>query len=217
MVIILMSLLSVKSFVLPSSILYQVSRNWVYELQNWYFDSACVCVFYIRLSKRYWIVPSFDCDAEDVSTDGKWCYLVFWVFGKQNTRWGLLKKRLSECCPSCSSASGISFYRTDLEPPKPSEVFLLKFCCHDRRGLLHGTSIRTSNSALINYICTVSRFCWSNNVMLHMSNKGVIIIYLSCSLLFCILARSSHINICIYAGCPSSFYHQHVCGFIWSR
>lgn len=73
----------------------------------------------------------------DVSTDGKWCYLVFWVFGKQNTRWSLLKKRLSECCPSCSSASGISYYRTDLEPPKPPEVFLLKFCCHDRRGLLH--------------------------------------------------------------------------------
>lgn len=91
-------------------------------------------------------------DAEDVSTDGKWCYLVFWVFGKQNTRWSLLKKRLSECCPSCSSASGISYYRTDLEPPKPSEVFLLKFCCHDRRGLLHGTFLRISNNALVKYV-----------------------------------------------------------------
>lgn len=95
-------------------------------------------------------------DAEDVSTDGKWCYLVFWVFGKQNTRWSLLKKRLSECCPSCSSASGISYYRTDLEPPKPSEVFLLKFCCHDRRGLLHGTFLRISKSALIKlYACKI--------------------------------------------------------------
>jgi glycine cleavage system regulatory protein len=71
----------------------------------------------------------------DVSTDGKWCYIVFWVTGKPNTRWGLLKKRLSEACPSCSSASGISYYES--QPPKPLDVFLLKFCCHDRRGLLH--------------------------------------------------------------------------------
>ncbi|KAK7337112.1 hypothetical protein VNO77_17671 [Canavalia gladiata] len=73
----------------------------------------------------------------DVSTDGKWCYIVFWVMGKPKTRWGLLKKRLIEACPSCSSASGISYYRSDLQPPKPPDVFLLKFCCHDRKGLLH--------------------------------------------------------------------------------
>ncbi|POO01766.1 ACT domain containing protein [Trema orientale] len=73
----------------------------------------------------------------DVSTDGKWCYLVFWVIGKSETRWSLLKRRLVEACPSCSSASGISFYRSELQPPKPSDVFLLTLCCHDRRGLLH--------------------------------------------------------------------------------
>lgn len=73
----------------------------------------------------------------DVSTDGKWCYIVFWVVGKQRTRWSLLKNRLMEACPSCSSASGISYYRTELQPPKPPDVFLLKFCCHDRKGLLH--------------------------------------------------------------------------------
>ncbi|OIW05141.1 hypothetical protein TanjilG_02614 [Lupinus angustifolius] len=73
----------------------------------------------------------------DVSTDGKWCYLVFWVVGKPKTRWSLLKKRLIEACPTCSSASGISYYCTDLNPRKPPNVFLLKFCCHDRRGLLH--------------------------------------------------------------------------------
>ncbi|XP_071908305.1 ACT domain-containing protein ACR10 isoform X1 [Coffea arabica] len=75
-------------------------------------------------------------DRVDVSTDGKWCYLLFWVVGKPTTRWGLLKKRLVEACPSCSSASGISFY-TELQPPKPPDVFLLKLCCYDRRGLLH--------------------------------------------------------------------------------
>ncbi|XP_057438258.1 ACT domain-containing protein ACR10-like [Lotus japonicus] len=73
----------------------------------------------------------------DVSTDGIWCYIVFWVVGKQKTRWSLLKKRLIGACPTCSSASGISYYCSDLQPPKPPDVFLLKFCCHDRSGLLH--------------------------------------------------------------------------------
>ncbi|KAI3522858.1 hypothetical protein L1887_00910 [Cichorium endivia] len=73
----------------------------------------------------------------DVSTDGKWCYIVFWVVGKQSTRWGLLKKRLLEACPSCSSANTLIYYPSELLPPKPPEVFLLKFCCHDRQGLLH--------------------------------------------------------------------------------
>ncbi|XP_057512744.1 ACT domain-containing protein ACR10-like [Actinidia eriantha] len=77
----------------------------------------------------------------DVSTDGKWCYIVFWVIGKPTTRWGLLKKRLVGACPSCSSASGISFYRSELQPPKPPDVFLLKFCCFDRRGLLHDVTV----------------------------------------------------------------------------
>ncbi|MED6216303.1 ACT domain-containing protein acr10 [Stylosanthes scabra] len=74
----------------------------------------------------------------DVSTDGKWCYIVLWVVGREKTRWSLLKKRLIGACPSCSSASGISYYRSELhQPPKPPDVFLLKFSCHDRRGLLH--------------------------------------------------------------------------------
>ncbi|XP_057463301.1 ACT domain-containing protein ACR10 [Actinidia eriantha] len=77
----------------------------------------------------------------DVSTDGKWCYIVFWVIGKPSTRWGLLKKRLMEVCPSCSSASGIYFYQSELQPPKPPDVFLLKLCCHDRRGLLHDVTV----------------------------------------------------------------------------
>ncbi|KAF9673114.1 hypothetical protein SADUNF_Sadunf11G0115000 [Salix dunnii] len=75
----------------------------------------------------------------DVSTDGKWCYLVFWVVGKSTTRWGLLKKRLVGACPSCFSASGISYYSAELHPPRPPDVFLLKLVCHDRKGLLHVT------------------------------------------------------------------------------
>ncbi|KAI6698049.1 hypothetical protein NL676_018168 [Syzygium grande] len=73
----------------------------------------------------------------DVSTDGKWCYILFWVIGKPNTRWSLLKKRLVGACPSCSSASSISFYHPELQPSKSPDVFLLKLGCCDRRGLLY--------------------------------------------------------------------------------
>ncbi|XP_031278818.1 ACT domain-containing protein ACR10 isoform X2 [Pistacia vera] len=73
----------------------------------------------------------------DLSTDGKWCYIVFWVIGNSTTRWTLLKKRLLGVCPSCSSASGLLYYRAELQSPKPPDVFLLTLCCLDRKGLLH--------------------------------------------------------------------------------
>ncbi|KAK3001572.1 hypothetical protein RJ639_022578 [Escallonia herrerae] len=75
----------------------------------------------------------------DVSTDGKWCYLVFWVLGTPTTKWNLLKKRLVEVCPSCTPAvSEIYYYRPEFQQPKPPEVFLLKFWCYyDRKGILH--------------------------------------------------------------------------------
>ncbi|GMN52898.1 hypothetical protein TIFTF001_022036 [Ficus carica] len=75
----------------------------------------------------------------DASTDGKWCYVVFWVVGKTNTRWNLLKKRLLEVCPSYFSTSGIEYYRSqNQQSPRPPDVFLLKFwCSYDRQGLLH--------------------------------------------------------------------------------
>lgn len=76
---------------------------------------------------------------EDAQTDGKWCYLVFWVVGKPNTRWDLLKKRLLEVCPSYFSTSEFDYYKPENQQPKPPDVFLLKFwCAYDREGLLHG-------------------------------------------------------------------------------
>ncbi|KAL9388492.1 hypothetical protein Peur_017097 [Populus x canadensis] len=75
---------------------------------------------------------------EDAQTDGKWCYLVFWVVGKPNTRWDLLKKRLLEVCPSYFSTSEFDYYKPENQQPKPPDVFLLKFwCAYDREGLLH--------------------------------------------------------------------------------
>ncbi|KAK8492410.1 hypothetical protein V6N13_103648 [Hibiscus sabdariffa] len=78
----------------------------------------------------------------DVSTDGKWCYIVFWVVPKPSIRWDaskweLLKRRLVEACPSCSSAYGISYYCSELLSPNPPDVFLLKLFCYNRKGLLH--------------------------------------------------------------------------------
>ncbi|GLT25735.1 hypothetical protein SLA2020_008450 [Shorea laevis] len=78
----------------------------------------------------------------DISTDGKWCYIICWVVTKSSEKWGssgweLLKKRLMEACPSCYSVSGISYYCSELQSPEPPDVFLLKLCCHDRIGLLH--------------------------------------------------------------------------------
>ncbi|KAF8039110.1 hypothetical protein BT93_B1610 [Corymbia citriodora subsp. variegata] len=79
----------------------------------------------------------------DMSTDGKWCYIVFWVVGKPTTTWSLLKKRLLEVCPSYFSMSGIEYYRPEMDRTKPHDVFLLKFWCWcscDRKGLLHNVT-----------------------------------------------------------------------------
>ncbi|KAL9247688.1 hypothetical protein vseg_021095 [Gypsophila vaccaria] len=72
----------------------------------------------------------------DVSTDGKWCYIVLWVIPHSSTRkilWDNLKERLILFCPSCS----LSYYYAPPAPRKTSPLYLLKFCCPDRRGLLH--------------------------------------------------------------------------------
>ncbi|KAK1266921.1 hypothetical protein QJS04_geneDACA000227 [Acorus gramineus] len=75
----------------------------------------------------------------DMSTDGKWCYIVFWVIerGERRTRWGLLKKRLMDACPSPYASAVILFYGEETQQPRPPEVFLLRFSCLDRMGLLH--------------------------------------------------------------------------------
>ncbi|KAL3523503.1 hypothetical protein ACH5RR_016337 [Cinchona calisaya] len=75
----------------------------------------------------------------DVQTDGKWCYLVFWVVGMPTTRWSLLKKRLLEVCPTMTpAASGIYYFKPEFQQPRPPDIFLLKFwCSYDRKGLLH--------------------------------------------------------------------------------
>ncbi|CAN6477056.1 unnamed protein product [Victoria cruziana] len=74
----------------------------------------------------------------DFSTDGKWCYLVFWVVPRPHSRairWSNLKKRLLSVCPSCSSSA--SLYLPQEAPARPSDIYMLKLCSFDRKELLH--------------------------------------------------------------------------------
>ncbi|KAJ6322798.1 hypothetical protein OIU77_012610 [Salix suchowensis] len=74
----------------------------------------------------------------DFQTDGKWCYIVFWVVQCSNSLrldWDSLKDRLLSVSPPCL----IPLYydhKLNGSTAAPS-VYLLKFCCVGRKGLLH--------------------------------------------------------------------------------
>ncbi|MQL90329.1 hypothetical protein Taro_022930 [Colocasia esculenta] len=100
-------------------------------------SSAPLCFSDVFLDFRLRVLSFFLARFVDMSTDGRWCYIVFWVVGRGATRWELLKKRLLGACPS--AALGIYSYcfgKAEQEPKQP-QVFLLKFWCNDRLGLLH--------------------------------------------------------------------------------
>lgn len=81
----------------------------------------------------------------DFSTDGRWCYIVFWlipnVSSSSKIDWESLKNRLFSLCPSCL----IPFYHFNYQQggsgngnsTHSSPVYLLKLCCLDHKGLLH--------------------------------------------------------------------------------
>nr|GMD61347.1 ACT domain-containing protein ACR9-like [Ipomoea batatas]GMD69385.1 ACT domain-containing protein ACR9-like [Ipomoea batatas] len=71
----------------------------------------------------------------DVSTDGRWCYLVMWVFPQSSTRvvkWAKLKERLLSLCPPFSNL-------VYLPSPKAriASTYLMTLYCLRRSGLLH--------------------------------------------------------------------------------
>ncbi|KAJ8747368.1 hypothetical protein K2173_012827 [Erythroxylum novogranatense] len=73
----------------------------------------------------------------DFSTDGRWCYMVFWVVPYSVThiiRWESLKNRLFYASPSCLGSLCFDQRHSD---PSPNALYLLKFCCLDRKGLLY--------------------------------------------------------------------------------
>ncbi|XVE52699.1 hypothetical protein DITRI_Ditri02bG0144000 [Diplodiscus trichospermus] len=81
----------------------------------------------------------------DFSTDGRWCYIVFWLVPNDSNSskidWESLKNRLFSMCPSCL----LPFYYFNYQlggdgngsSTHSSSVYLLKLCCLDRKGLLH--------------------------------------------------------------------------------
>ncbi|XP_042394699.1 ACT domain-containing protein ACR10-like [Zingiber officinale] len=78
----------------------------------------------------------------DFSMNGRWCYVLLWVAerGRKETRWDLLKKRLVVVCPSVSPSlvREINSRDQEMDAEQKPQVFLLKFSCYDRMGLLHG-------------------------------------------------------------------------------
>eukprot|EP00897_Mesotaenium_endlicherianum_P002188 jgi/Mesen1/1998/ME000147S01104 len=73
----------------------------------------------------------------DLFTDGKWCFLVFWVVaripGARGIKWSLLKHRLTAVCPSNDP-----ILLPAIKPaPKKREVYLVQVCSSDRFGLLN--------------------------------------------------------------------------------
>ncbi|XP_048611113.1 ACT domain-containing protein ACR9 isoform X2 [Brassica napus] len=77
-------------------------------------------------------------DESDFSTDGRWCYIVFWVSpdnGSSRFDWDSLKNRLLSACPSCLGSYYSSLQSSNVS--KPPSLYLLKFFCRDRKGLLH--------------------------------------------------------------------------------
>ncbi|KAA3464991.1 ACT domain-containing protein ACR10-like [Gossypium australe] len=108
----------------------------------------------------------------DVSTDGKWCYIVFWVIPKpiikwDTCRWELLKNRLMGTCPSCSSAFGISYYSSELQSSMVTDVFLIKLFCYDRKGLSHGKLLFLIRGSFIilNFRIAKIFYFWLNSLV----------------------------------------------------
>ncbi|EEC78399.1 hypothetical protein OsI_18187 [Oryza sativa Indica Group] len=80
---------------------------------------------------------------QHVSTDGQWCFVVFWVVPRTpsiKVRWANLKNRLMSMCPSNYP---MTFY-PEITQPGPSQFYLLKLFSADRKGLLHGENLSIS-------------------------------------------------------------------------
>ena len=76
--------------------------------------------------------------AGDVSTDGRWCFMIFKVTLGQAMRahWALLRRRLEAICPSTHGDH--SMWRYTSRTRDTQHPFLLQVTSYDRRGFLHG-------------------------------------------------------------------------------
>lgn len=76
----------------------------------------------------------------DISTDGKWCFIIFKVCLSSGVppRWQLLKSRLEAICPSgTDTLQQLWRWRS---VPKEQQAFLLQVAGYDRHGMLHSLS-----------------------------------------------------------------------------
>ncbi|KAJ3699411.1 hypothetical protein LUZ61_003116 [Rhynchospora tenuis] len=90
----------------------------------------------------------------DVSTDGQWCYLVYWVIpcpNSESIQWTNLKNRLLSMCPTFA----IPFY-PELTRPTVPQFYLLKLDSADRKGLLHDVTRVLSELELLIHRVKVS-------------------------------------------------------------
>ncbi|CAK0784176.1 hypothetical protein CVIRNUC_007379 [Coccomyxa viridis] len=73
----------------------------------------------------------------DVSTDGRWCFMIFKVTLGQAMRphWALLRRRLEAICPSTHGDH--SMWRYTSRTRDTQHPFLLQVTSYDRRGFLH--------------------------------------------------------------------------------
>ncbi|KAL2329600.1 hypothetical protein Fmac_017181 [Flemingia macrophylla] len=84
----------------------------------------------------------------DISTDGRWCYIVYWVVPHPvslKVDWESLKIRLLSACPSCL----FSYYFKNSTCPSPPPNYLLKVWCVDQKGLLHDVNEILCNLQLL--------------------------------------------------------------------
>ncbi|KAH9327906.1 hypothetical protein KI387_000014, partial [Taxus chinensis] len=76
----------------------------------------------------------------DFFTDGKWCYLVFWVLPRPGSPrrfpWEMLKNNLISVCPPNPDQL---FFAINPDP-KPAKVYVLQIYSLDQAGLLNDMS-----------------------------------------------------------------------------
>lgn len=93
-------------------------------------------------NSQMFLIKDCVCCSADISTDGRWCFVVLWVTPiayPSTVRWPLLKRRLEGICPSALAPCWLP----PVAPPLPESqrVLLLRVCSSDRTGLLHGISL----------------------------------------------------------------------------
>ncbi|KAI5078573.1 hypothetical protein GOP47_0006244 [Adiantum capillus-veneris] len=93
----------------------------------------------------------------DMSTDGKWCFALFWVLpadgSSKNIRWAALKKLLVAACPSTRP----HLLLPHLAVSKPKKMYLLQTSSMDSIGLLND----------------ISRTLWELEITVHKMNATV--------------------------------------------